>query len=105
MPTRTRSIRTATAPSRNNNNTVSVRKDALNKVLVLSVDNLADSLDCYTSTSEIRRIFEEARAIRAFARNHGISNEFDTQVRRSMSVIFDECDWSADSYMSADQVG
>lgn len=104
MPTRTRSIRTATAPKSNSRNSVSVNRDTLNRVLVLATDSLASNLDCAAAEGLIREIFEEARSLRQFAENHGVDN-YDTSVRRSaIGFIFDDCNWNATTYMNIDAI-
>lgn len=105
MPTRTRSIRTSTAPKSNSRNSISVNRDTLNRVLTLAIDALADSLDCNTEESIIRNTFEEARSLRTFANNHGIGKMFDASVRRSASgFVFDGSDWCATTYMNLDAI-
>lgn len=105
MPTRTRTIRTSRAPKSNSRTSVSVNRDTLNRVLTLSIDALADSLDCSAEEGVIRNTFEEARSLRQFANNHGIGKMFDTSVRRSVSgFVFDECDWCATTYMNLDAI-
>lgn len=102
MPTRTRSIRTATRPSRNASGTVSVSRNILTKILVLSTDNLANSLDCTGDVNDVSNIFEEANSLRRFAENHGLDKEYMNGVRRSDSFIFDEMNWSVDNYLDCD---
>jgi len=96
MPTRTRSIRTASRPSRNASGTVNVSRNILTKILVLSTENLANSLDC--PAKPYSSIFEEANSLRCFAENHGLDKEYMNGVRRSGAFIFDEVDWNLDSY-------
>jgi hypothetical protein len=102
MPTRTRSIRTASRPSRNASGTVNVSRNILTKILVLSTENLANSLDCTADMSDISSIFEEANSLRSFAENHGLDKEYMNGVRRSDAFIFDEVDWNLETYMDSD---
>lgn len=99
MPTRTRSIRNATRPSRNASGTVSVSRSVLTKILVLSTQNTCNQLDCTADYEDIRNIFDEVNSLRSFAENHGIEKEYMNGVRRSDAFILDECEWNADTYM------
>lgn len=105
MPTMTRSIRTATSPRSNSKTGVSVNRDALVRVLTLGIDALGSTLDCTSSESEIRGIFEEARSLRQFAANHGVEKNLLTSVRRSTNgFVFDDSNWNASTYMNLDAI-